>query len=43
MSPKALLDSTSIGPDHGTEQENHGLNVVDQIVGITHYEKPLDK
>ena len=34
---------TSIGPDHGFEQENRELKVVGRIVGITQNEKSLDK
>ena len=34
---------TSIGPDHGIEQENRELKVVGGIVGITQNEKSLDK
>jgi hypothetical protein len=34
---------TSIGPDHGIEQENRELKAVGGIVGITQNEKSLDK
>ena len=34
---------TSIGPDHGIEQENRELKVIGGIVGITQNEKSLDK
>ena len=40
---KGTAGFTSIGPDHGIEQENRGLKVVGGIVGITQNEKSLDK
>ena len=40
---KGVVGFTSIGPDHGIEQENRELKVVGGIVGITQNEKSLDK
>ena len=40
---KGVAGFTSIGPDHGIEQENRELKVVDAIIGITQNEKSLDK
>ena len=39
MSPKAFLDSTSIGTANGIEQKNRGLNLVDGVGGTTQNEK----
>jgi len=39
---KGIAGFTSIGPDHGIEQENRELKVVIGIVGITQNEKSLD-
>jgi len=36
---KGVAGFTSIGPDHGIEQENRELKVVGGIVGITQNEK----
>ena len=40
---KGAAGFTSIGPDHGIEQENRELKVIGGIVGITQNEKSLDK
>ena len=40
---KGAAGFTSIGPDHGIEQENRELKVMGGIVGITQNEKSLDK
>ena len=40
---KGVAGFTSIGPDHGIEQENRELKVIGGIVGITQNEKSLDK
>ena len=40
---KGVAGFTSIGPDHGIEQENRELKVLGGIVGITQNEKSLDK
>ena len=40
---KGIAGFTSIGPDHGIEQENRELKVIGGIVGITQNEKSLDK
>ncbi|KAK6182328.1 hypothetical protein SNE40_010039 [Patella caerulea] len=40
---KGMAGFTSIGPDHGIEQENRELKVIGGIVGITQNEKSLDK
>ena len=40
---KGVAGFTSIGPDHGIEQENRELKVIGDIVGITQNEKSLDK
>ena len=40
---KGVAGFTSIGPDHGIEQENRKLRVIGGIVGITQNEKSLDK
>ncbi|CAL4114864.1 unnamed protein product [Meganyctiphanes norvegica] len=40
---KGVAGFTSIGPDHGIEQENCELKVIGGIVGITQNEKSLDK
>ena len=40
---KGVAGFTSIGPDHGIEQENRKLKVIGGIVGITQKEKSLDK
>jgi len=40
---KGIVGFTSIGPDNGILQNNHELNVVGGIVGITQNENSLDK